>query len=674
MAKETIQLGIEATDDASKVLEEVAKKAKKIEDLKAIKMEIEAEIGKAESELEEVEDKAKDLEKLDPEVKVEADAGKAEGDLEEIESKAKDIDGKKVEIDVKADTTRASDGLTRVGDTADTAETRFTGLASGIDGVTSILDDPTPQEFAQGLADMGDSMANTVVPWMSKLGPAALIAGGGIAAAAAATFVLNDAIHDNNIEDLADDFLKTGHTGEELDKALAGQNAGNYTSDLSNLNRVVETGEHDLSAMEDVVKRLAKESGPDAAEAYINQAEAAGLSAENTRALRDVLDETNDELQVTTEQADATSASFDRLKGAADMKDTFLGVIGEADTLAGSLADLKEIQESGTATAEEHSDAERKVAEDANRLQGTIVGLVEEYGRIPEETRTQILAELPADQQAEFATWIDTVESDHVAAITAALPEEQQGQFTAFLAQVDAGAGAEILAHLPREDQLDFLGFLSEVDAGALAPILAELPASTQAQFDQWLANKEEGIDVPVTAIPETGRANSALDHTAQDRTAMMNARPNTRGANRELNNTARPRTQPTTARASTGGAESALNTAARPRTANITARITPSMVGWSAAQLAAFNAGRESGGHVNAGQDYIVGERRAEIFRPSVSGQIIPHPEGFGGGGVGGGGQTFNYNINLPKGTRGDDLLRTMRNHARRNGAKVGF
>lgn len=43
---------------------------------------------------------------------------------------------------------------------------------------------------------------------------------------------------------------------------------------------------------------------------------------------------------------------------------------------------------------------------------------------------------------------------------------------------------------------------------------------------------------------------------------------------------------------------------------------------------------GREGGGNVRAGQPYIVGEKRAELFVPAQSGKIIPRIDGPGGGG----------------------------------------
>lgn len=64
---------------------------------------------------------------------------------------------------------RGSASLEGVGESADGLETRFTGLASGIDGVTTLMDDPSPQEFAQGLADIADGIANSAVPALMRL-------------------------------------------------------------------------------------------------------------------------------------------------------------------------------------------------------------------------------------------------------------------------------------------------------------------------------------------------------------------------------------------------------------------------------------------------------------------------------------------------------------------------
>ena len=53
--------------------------------------------------------------------------------------------------------------------------------------------------------------------------------------------------------------------------------------------------------------------------------------------------------------------------------------------------------------------------------------------------------------------------------------------------------------------------------------------------------------------------------------------------------------------------------------------------------------SGRASGGSVQKGQPYMVGERGAELFVPNQSGQIQQSARGGGGGGS----TTVNFNIN---------------------------
>jgi hypothetical protein len=64
----------------------------------------------------------------------------------------------------------------------------------------------------------------------------------------------------------------------------------------------------------------------------------------------------------------------------------------------------------------------------------------------------------------------------------------------------------------------------------------------------------------------------------------------------------------------------------------------------------------RADGGPVNAGEPYIVGERRPELFVPSTSGTILPSvPSGFGG-------QTFVQNIYNPLPEQPSDSVRALR------------
>lgn len=108
------------------------------------------------------------------------DSSSLERSFDKIGSSAKDMED---------DVGKASRSFDRVGESADNAEGRFTGLASGIDGVTTLMDDPSPQEFAQGIADIADGIANFAVPAIKALSTNLLssIASAASAAAAQAT-------------------------------------------------------------------------------------------------------------------------------------------------------------------------------------------------------------------------------------------------------------------------------------------------------------------------------------------------------------------------------------------------------------------------------------------------------------------------------------------------------
>jgi len=68
---------------------------------------------------------------------------------------------------------------------------------------------------------------------------------------------------------------------------------------------------------------------------------------------------------------------------------------------------------------------------------------------------------------------------------------------------------------------------------------------------------------------------------------------------------------------------------------------------------LVGFFGGRASGGSVQKGQPYVVGERGAELFIPNQSGQITQSARGTGGGAT-----TVNFNINTVDASGFEDLL----------------
>jgi hypothetical protein len=91
------------------------------------------------------------------------------------------------------------------------------------------------------------------------------------------------------------------------------------------------------------------------------------------------------------------------------------------------------------------------------------------------------------------------------------------------------------------------------------------------------------------------------------------------------LNRTSRARDQTTTADARTGSAESALNFAARNRTATIFTRVVGGNVTRSGDTAQQQFGARERGGPVEAGEAYVVGEKRPELFIPDEDGMILP-------------------------------------------------
>lgn len=69
----------------------------------------------------------------------------------------------------------------------------------------------------------------------------------------------------------------------------------------------------------------------------------------------------------------------------------------------------------------------------------------------------------------------------------------------------------------------------------------------------------------------------------------------------------------------------------------------------------------REHGGPVEAGQPYIVGEKRPELFVPRTNGTILPRvPSGMGGG------NTYNVTVNT-HGSNGDDIARAITDELRK-------
>jgi hypothetical protein len=212
--------------------------------------------------------------------------------------------------------------LDRAGDSADNAERSFTGLASGVDGVTTLMADPSPQEMAQGIADLADGAGNFLVPALKKakdsvmgfvgglrsaegglsnLGKAATV--GGIVAVGAALATVADQVNKQNIaeqlDEMAAQFVATGVVTDEM---IASQWRA-------------------VGVMSQLI-----DASPTAAAAFVDLAEAQGLDAEMADKMRRGLADT-----VTAQEA-AGVAAGDTTAAVNDQSDALLRL---ADVNAG---------------------------------------------------------------------------------------------------------------------------------------------------------------------------------------------------------------------------------------------------------------------------------------------------------------------------------------------------
>jgi methyl-accepting chemotaxis protein len=133
------------------------------------------------------------------------------------------------------------------------------------------------------------------------------------------------------------------------------------------------------------------------------------------------------------------------------------------------------------------------------------------------------------------------------------------------------------------------------------------------------------------------------------------------------INDLSRTRDVAIVADAKTAQAEQDLAALTRTRNATINANI----VARGGAGYGALSGARASGGPVNAGEAYVVGEKGKEVFVPNEDGTIIPNGEGYTPltGGSRGGGVTNNITINMPPGSNGNDVVRAIKDYERRNG-----
>jgi hypothetical protein len=168
------------------------------------------------------------------------------------------------------------------------------------------------------------------------------------------------------------------------------------------------------------------------------------------------------------------------------------------------------------------------------------------------------------------------------------------------------------------------------------------------------------------------GQINGIPEERVSEIEAELN-RGSVSNAEGVLNRTSRAREQTTTADARTGSAESALNYAARSRTATIFTRVVGGNVTKSGDTAQQQFGARARGGPVEAGEAYVVGEKRPELFVPDQDGMILPEVPGRGSSGLvtgasSEGARVVNVTINVANGDP-NAIVQAIRKYERMNG-----
>lgn len=216
----------------------------------------------------------------------------------------------------------AATRLDRLGESADVGESRFIGLASGIDGATSLMSDPSPQEMAQGIADLSDGIAKTAVPWMIKARDAVgglidRMGGMKLAAGAAATI----GVAALTAELVALDQQMEQETSKNLDDLSLKLQGVNYASTpaTEGLIQVMAS----IGKLDELWER-AKAAGDEQALQFLELAADAGISGEQIAKYREELEIKNaaEEAGVTATQrmTEAMKAEGDAIRGVNDAR------------------------------------------------------------------------------------------------------------------------------------------------------------------------------------------------------------------------------------------------------------------------------------------------------------------------------------------------------------------
>ena len=443
MAEEKIRIDIEAQDSASKTLDKVA-------------------------------DKAEELEKASPTVDVDADTKAATKSLDQVDAQAKELDQRDVTIaleakvsDLKGQLAEAEAALDQVREKADQAGKATEDIGGraergSVNVVNATRDMTGPLgEASSMVGDFGDSFGAAAETAVAKLGLVGTKAGDlattilpgigvaiGAAAAAWSVFRAHQAKAREEAEKLAEanrkiaESLRAGKV-EDAAKGMADQykdlfdraeRAGigvdQVTERLLGQRAAIPTLNDQIRRYNELAAEQARHNEDAQFATHAHALELEGLrddierAASSYEAENGTLDRNAARLQVVSDHLGGLKSATDRAADANDrykrslaMESDFQSAVDSADNLTDSLADLNKLQKDSKTSAEDLGDAQRQAGEDATRLKSDIVNLVAEYGRIPASVETDILAQVPPEQQQQWRDFIHDVESEHVAPI-----------------------------------------------------------------------------------------------------------------------------------------------------------------------------------------------------------------------------------------------------------------
>jgi hypothetical protein len=573
---EQIRVDITASDDASKVIDKVADAAGRL-DGKDVEIPVEADAGAALGDLAKVEGQAEALAGKDVEIAIRAQVGDLKAQLAQAESALKSLDGRKAEVEVTADTGQAEGALS--------------GLSGSLDGVGSAA----------------DGIQGALGAVSQSLGPV----GGAAAGAAIGAFALADGAADAAIQ--VDTLSRI--TGESIENTSRltqiWESAGADANDLADVIAQVNQVMADQPELAHELGIQLRDASPQ--DVFIQAVEAAGaLEGAQERLL--IGSQLFGEEGV--RQVAAVQAQYGDLSDAVDGMDPLFTDedVQKARDYQVQMAELnRKFQELALEIGTNLMPTLEKIVPLVDALLGEEITAEDimggDFSAVAEMARNY------AGATTEVAGALDQVAGSAASAREAeeALHDARQARVDSLFAVRDAehdlavataktGEASEALTAAMRDHSDDSPEVVGAFEAVTVAIRNERDAAFTAADAAAQLAEDHAAAtDATFDATEKTSALNQSLITSA--RTATPAARDQIILYLAELNNI--PVEEATLIVASTQGVPEAtdqLDRAARDRTSHVNVVITPSMAGWSAAQLRAFNAGRTQGVGQSAG------------------------------------------------------------------------